>query len=248
MDPSALETFWFVLIAVLWTGYLFLEGFDFGVGHAPAHPRPRRRGAPLDHRHDRPGLGRQRGVAPHRGRRHLRGLPRVVRHPLLGLLPGALPDPGRPDRAGRGLRVPRASTTPRAGARRGTRRSWSAAWCRRSCGAWPSPTWCAAWPSTRTTSTRGPSGICSTPTRCSAAWPCSCSAPRTGAIFLTLRTDGDLRERARALARPLTGAVVVGGAGLHRLDPRPLGEQRRPQRAGRGRRRRHGGRRDRRRP
>lgn len=32
MDPSGLETFWFVLIAVLWVGYLFLEGFDFGVG------------------------------------------------------------------------------------------------------------------------------------------------------------------------------------------------------------------------
>ena len=32
MDPSALEIFWFVLIGVLWTGYLFLEGFDFGVG------------------------------------------------------------------------------------------------------------------------------------------------------------------------------------------------------------------------
>lgn len=27
-----LTTFWFLLIAVLWTGYLFLEGFDFGVG------------------------------------------------------------------------------------------------------------------------------------------------------------------------------------------------------------------------
>jgi cytochrome d ubiquinol oxidase subunit II len=27
-----LTTVWFVLIAVLWTGYLFLEGFDFGVG------------------------------------------------------------------------------------------------------------------------------------------------------------------------------------------------------------------------
>jgi cytochrome d ubiquinol oxidase subunit II len=27
-----LETFWFVLIAVLWAGYLALEGFDFGVG------------------------------------------------------------------------------------------------------------------------------------------------------------------------------------------------------------------------
>jgi cytochrome d ubiquinol oxidase subunit II len=32
VDPSALETLWFVLIAVLWAGYLFLEGFDFGVG------------------------------------------------------------------------------------------------------------------------------------------------------------------------------------------------------------------------
>ena len=32
MDPSGLETFWFALIAVLWVGYLFLEGFDFGVG------------------------------------------------------------------------------------------------------------------------------------------------------------------------------------------------------------------------
>ena len=27
-----LTTFWFLLIAVLWTGYLLLEGFDFGVG------------------------------------------------------------------------------------------------------------------------------------------------------------------------------------------------------------------------
>ena len=27
-----LATFWFILIAVLWTGYFVLEGFDFGVG------------------------------------------------------------------------------------------------------------------------------------------------------------------------------------------------------------------------
>jgi cytochrome d ubiquinol oxidase subunit II len=32
VDPTALETLWFVLIAVLWIGYFFLEGFDFGVG------------------------------------------------------------------------------------------------------------------------------------------------------------------------------------------------------------------------
>ena len=27
-----LQTFWFLLIAVLWAGYFVLEGFDFGVG------------------------------------------------------------------------------------------------------------------------------------------------------------------------------------------------------------------------
>src|ERR1041385_5428777 len=27
-----LPTFWFLVIALLWLGYLFLEGFDFGVG------------------------------------------------------------------------------------------------------------------------------------------------------------------------------------------------------------------------
>jgi cytochrome d ubiquinol oxidase subunit II len=32
VDPTGLETLWFVLIAVLWIGYFVLEGFDFGVG------------------------------------------------------------------------------------------------------------------------------------------------------------------------------------------------------------------------
>ncbi len=30
--PSGLAIFWFALIGVLWVGYFFLEGFDFGVG------------------------------------------------------------------------------------------------------------------------------------------------------------------------------------------------------------------------
>ncbi|MFI9808331.1 cytochrome d ubiquinol oxidase subunit II [Streptomyces sp. NPDC052301] len=41
-----LHDVWFVLIAVLWTGYFFLEGFDFGVGILTkllAHDRPERR-------------------------------------------------------------------------------------------------------------------------------------------------------------------------------------------------------------
>ena len=49
-----------------------------------------------------------------------------------------------------------------------------------------------------------------------------------GAIFLSLRTRGDLRERAPPLGRGRSlPAVVVGGAGLHRLDARPLGRGRR---------------------
>lgn len=32
MDPNFLQTLWFVLISILWIGYFVLEGFDFGVG------------------------------------------------------------------------------------------------------------------------------------------------------------------------------------------------------------------------
>ncbi len=32
MNPTALQTVWFVLICILWLGYFVLEGFDFGVG------------------------------------------------------------------------------------------------------------------------------------------------------------------------------------------------------------------------
>jgi cytochrome d ubiquinol oxidase subunit II len=32
MHVTGLQLFWFVLIGVLWSGYFFLEGFDFGVG------------------------------------------------------------------------------------------------------------------------------------------------------------------------------------------------------------------------
>jgi cytochrome d ubiquinol oxidase subunit II len=31
-DPTFLQALWFVLIGILWTGYFVLEGFDFGVG------------------------------------------------------------------------------------------------------------------------------------------------------------------------------------------------------------------------
>ena len=80
----SLETFWFCLIAVLWGGYFLLEGFDFGVGMLlPILPRGRAR-ARHDVRVDRAGLGRQRGVAGGRRRRDVRRLPGLVRDDVLG--------------------------------------------------------------------------------------------------------------------------------------------------------------------
>ena len=63
-----LETVWFVLVGVLLAGYAILDGFDLGVGmlHLFVARRPTASGAMVFER-DRPGLGRQRGLAAHRG-------------------------------------------------------------------------------------------------------------------------------------------------------------------------------------
>ena len=42
---TVLPVLGFVVIAVLWSGYLFLEGFDLGVGCTCSSPRGRRRTA-----------------------------------------------------------------------------------------------------------------------------------------------------------------------------------------------------------
>ncbi len=45
-EPSFLQTLWFGLIGVLWIGYFVLEGFDFGVGillRAVGHDQPEKR-------------------------------------------------------------------------------------------------------------------------------------------------------------------------------------------------------------
>ena len=144
-----LQTLWFFLIVVLWIGYFVLEGFDFGVGMLlPFVGRDERRARDA-HPHDRPGLGRQRGVAARRRRRDVRGLPRLVRDALLRLLPRALPRARRPDRARHRDRVPQQAAGRAVARAAGTRSSPSRAPCRRCSGASRSRTSCTACPSTR---------------------------------------------------------------------------------------------------
>ena len=195
------------------SGYLVLEGFDFGVGMLlPVLGRDdAERRAIIST--DRPGLGRQRGVAAHRGRRHVRRLPGVVRDPLLGLLPGPLPDPGRADRPRRRLRVPRQARHAPAGARPGTRRSSSAASSPPCCGASPSRTWCAASPLDADHEYVGLVLRPAQPLRAARRRrDARCSAPRTARSSSRCAPSGDLRERARALAAAARRAASSSSA------------------------------------
>ena len=92
-----LQNLWFVLIAVLWARLLRARGLRLRRRHAAAVPAARRARARRDVRVDRPGLGRQRGLARHRGRRDVRGLPGLVRDDVLGLLHRAAARPRLPD-------------------------------------------------------------------------------------------------------------------------------------------------------
>ena len=108
----SLAILWFIVLALLWCGFLFLEGFDLRRRHAALLRRPQRRRTARGDQLDRPRVGRQRGLADRGRGRHVRRLPRVVRHHVLGLLPGAR-------RGARGAHHPRRLVrVPRAGARR----------------------------------------------------------------------------------------------------------------------------------
>ena len=108
-----LQIFWFIVIAIFWTGFFVLEGFDFGVGTLHAVVGQDRRRAAGGHQHHRPVLGRQRGLADRGRRRHVRRLPRLVRHLVLGHVPGADARPRRAHRPRRVVRVPRQDRHPR---------------------------------------------------------------------------------------------------------------------------------------
>ena len=109
MDQFQLDlpTFWFLVLAFFWVGYFVLEGFDFGVGMLLGVLGARQHGPARPHQHDRPALGRQRGLARRRRRRDVRRVPALVRDALQLLLPAAAAHRHRARRARGRLRVPR---------------------------------------------------------------------------------------------------------------------------------------------
>ena len=81
-DPMGLQEFWFVAHRGALPRLLRPRGFRLRRRHADGAVRPRSARAtpkapPRRAEHHRPGLGRQRGLADHRRRRDVRGLPRT---------------------------------------------------------------------------------------------------------------------------------------------------------------------------
>jgi hypothetical protein len=148
-----LTTVWFGLIAVLWIGYFCLEGFDFGVGMLmPVLARDDTERRVLINTVGPVWDGNEVWVLV-AGGATFAAFPEWYATlfsgfylPLLLILLALI------------VRNPRSSTggsaTRRPGASAGTSPSSSARWCRRCCGASPSPTSCAGCRSTRTRSSR----------------------------------------------------------------------------------------------
>ena len=157
-------------------GLLHARGVRLRRRHAAPVPAPGRGRAAGDVRVDRPGLGRQRGLAGGGRRRDLRGLPGLVRVDVLGLLPGAAAGARVPDRARPLVRVADARARAPAGGASGRGPTRPAASARRWSGESAWRTCCTACRSTAAATSPAASGICSTPTRCSAeSRSCSCS-------------------------------------------------------------------------
>ena len=201
-----LEILWFCSIGVLWSGYFVLEGFDFGVGMLlPFLGRETRRSAARCSQTIGPVWDGNEVWLDRRRRRDVRGVPGLVRDDVLGLLHRAAADAGAPDHA----RASRSS-----GASKAERRAGAASgrWTnvdrqlrrRRSSGASRLSNLLYGVPIDSSGEFAGNfwdlfnpytvfAGLARRPAlRC-----------LHGATFLTLRTTGDLRDRAHGIAARL---------------------------------------------
>ena len=196
-----LTTIWFVLIAVLWTGYFILEGFDFGVGML----------LPVLGRDDRERRVLINTIGPvwdgnevwllTAGGATFAAFPEWYATlfsgfylPLLLILLALIV-------RGVAFEYRAQARRRRPGGAAGTRRSWSARCCRRSCGASPSPTSCAACRWTPTTSTSAACFDLLNPYALLGGATTLALFLTHGAVFLALKTDRRRSASARARSR-----------------------------------------------
>ena len=214
-----LQITWFVIVAVFWTGFFVLEGFDLGVGilHMVVGKTDTERRVAINTIGPFWDANEVWLVVGRRG--DLRRLPVVVRHLVLGALPRADDRARGAHRAGRLLRVPRQGRErPLAGHVEldAHDRQPPAARC---CSASRWATCSTACPSTRTASSPARSSTCSRPTgSLGRRHPAGAdAAPRRG-----VPVAEDDRDRARPgppAQRPLRSDRRRRRGRLRRLDP-----------------------------
>ncbi len=100
-----LNTIWFILVGVLFTGYAMLDGFDLGIGALHLFTKDDTERRIVAQRH-RAGLGRQRSLARHRRRRAVRRVPERLCDGLFRFLPRVHAAAGGADFPRRGHRIP----------------------------------------------------------------------------------------------------------------------------------------------
>ena len=113
----------------------------------------------------------------------------------------------------------RGKSTTRPGGAAGTSPSSSARRCPRCCGASRSPTSCAACRSTRSSEFTGTFSPCSTRTALLGGLTTLTLFALHGALFLALKTDGEIRRRARGFAARIGLVATVCGAVVPAVDP-----------------------------
>ena len=211
-----LQTLWFVLIAVLWAGYFLLEGFDFGVGMLlPFVPSRRATSAGAMLETIGPVWDGNEVWLVVAGGATFAAFPGLVRDDVLRVLPRPAARARLPHRPRRLVRVAGEERDARAGGRSGRGRTRSAASAPRSSGASGSRTSSTESRSTPTATSPATSRISSARTPSSPGSRSCCCSRSTARRFLTLRTTGDLHERAPTAARRLAiPAALVGGCFL----------------------------------
>ena len=226
----AMETIWFCLVAVMIAVYVVLDGFDLGAGivHLLVARTDARaaRGAALH----RPGVGRQRSLAAGRRRHALLRLSRALCLQLQRLLSAADDGAVAADPARHLHRVPQSHRQPGVAAVLGRGLRAAPARCWRSSSARRWATWCAACRSTAPAISSCRCGPISPPAATPASWigtPSWSRSPRSltltvhGALWVALKTDGELEQRARRRSPHVGWWALLAGGGRHHAGQFP---------------------------